>query len=396
MGRVGSISGTVMDENDVGIPHVPVVAYHAELPLRPVAAAETDDRGMYRIPGLDTGQYWVRTDSFTLSDRTEFLPTFAREVTELRSARAYQAFFDRETTLAHVNPIDGRLFSVFGQVTCDTPDIPITVTLSSELGLKKATTACPDGAPGGYSFKGLAPGDYEIYATYDSMVGGGFVPVHLEDDTMVDIQVRQNLPYRNQAQVRMAGGGYSNMKVQWLGRRDDLGGAEEPGPLEMPLPVGYWQLHAKLPPGYYVSDIEAGSRSRGPRYDGQGNLISPQDWFEVFTTFTSPPPTIVIASDPAKIEGTVSEGDSPVPGAPVTIRAVEETVNRQANGVHSTFADTDGHFEFQGLPPGDYYILATFDERKPKLGTFQEANAKVISLDPSAAVEVDLTLWLSP
>ena len=398
MGRVGSISGTVMDENDVGIPHVPVVAYNAELPLRPVANAESDDRGMYRIPGLDTGQYWVRTGAFTLSDRSEFLPTFAREVTELRSARAYQAYFDRETTLAHINPIQGSLFSVAGMVTCDEKNEPITVTLSSELGLKTATTACPDGAPGSYSFNGLAPGDYEIYADYDSdsLVGGGFVSVRLEEDKMVDIQVRQNLRYRSQGQVRMAGGGYSNMKVEWFGKRDDLGGVEVPGPLEMPLPVGYWHLHAKLPPGYYVSSIDAGMRSRGRRYDGQGNVISPQDWFEVFTTYASPPPTIVIGSDPARIQGTVKEGDMPAPGAPVAIRAVDEMVNRQANGVHTTFADTEGHFEFQDLPPGVYYILATFDERDPKLATFEEAQAKTIHLAPSESTDLELGLWLAP
>jgi len=46
--RYGAIGGTVMDQNDVGIPEVNVVAYRNARPPVLIAKAITDERGMYR------------------------------------------------------------------------------------------------------------------------------------------------------------------------------------------------------------------------------------------------------------------------------------------------------------------------------------------------------------
>ena len=76
MHRKGAITGRVLDENGVGIEGVPVVAYRAHLPLRVVAQGTSDDRGVYRIHGLDAGKYWVRSTAHTLEDGSGMLPTF--------------------------------------------------------------------------------------------------------------------------------------------------------------------------------------------------------------------------------------------------------------------------------------------------------------------------------
>jgi hypothetical protein len=59
--RFGSIAGTVLDENDVGLPDHEVVAYKNERPPELIARTQTDDRGVYRFLGLEPGSYLVRT-----------------------------------------------------------------------------------------------------------------------------------------------------------------------------------------------------------------------------------------------------------------------------------------------------------------------------------------------
>ena len=52
MPRYGAISGTVLDENDVGLPEDEVAVYTNTRPPRLLARAPTDDRGVYRLAGL--------------------------------------------------------------------------------------------------------------------------------------------------------------------------------------------------------------------------------------------------------------------------------------------------------------------------------------------------------
>src|SRR4051812_11890788 len=59
--RYGGITGYVVDENDVGMPEHEVLAYRNTRPPRVVAKFPTDDRGWFRIWGLDPGTYLVRT-----------------------------------------------------------------------------------------------------------------------------------------------------------------------------------------------------------------------------------------------------------------------------------------------------------------------------------------------
>src|SRR5216117_4457182 len=51
--RKGAITGRVLDENGVARAGVSVLAYRARLPLRSAGTAVSDDRGVFRIHGLD-------------------------------------------------------------------------------------------------------------------------------------------------------------------------------------------------------------------------------------------------------------------------------------------------------------------------------------------------------
>lgn len=180
MFRKGAITGRVLDENGIGMEDVPVVAYRARLPIRAAGRAVSDDRGVYRIHGLDPGKYWVRTAAHTLDDGTGRMPTFGPETFETREAHTHQAVLDRDTTDADVRPFPGRLFHLRGRLLCEGAD-PVTVTLSSETGRRSATGAC-GAIPFSYGFEELAPGAYEILATRVSGEAG-YVELSLDRDT---------------------------------------------------------------------------------------------------------------------------------------------------------------------------------------------------------------------
>ena len=117
--RMGAITGTVLDENSVGLPRVNVVAYRAQLPLRVAGRGVADDRGIYRISGLGLGKYWVRTMAHMLDDGTGLLPVFGPESREPRDAIVHEVRFDNDTTNANIRPEPGNLSSLSGVIACD-------------------------------------------------------------------------------------------------------------------------------------------------------------------------------------------------------------------------------------------------------------------------------------
>src|SRR5215216_3266949 len=58
--RLAAISGTIWDENEIGIAEQEVYAYRNTKPPTLSARGRTDDRGIYRIGGLNPGQYLIR------------------------------------------------------------------------------------------------------------------------------------------------------------------------------------------------------------------------------------------------------------------------------------------------------------------------------------------------
>src|SRR5580704_11244832 len=182
LSRLGAITGTVRDDNEVGIPEQDVAAYTNTEPPRFVTRGRSDDRGVYRISGLDPGSYLVRTtgnEDMELS----YLPTFGRQTLRVAEARPVQVYLDYEARDADVRPIRGALFNLSGYAAPlpDPQNFTVTVTLASDLGRRTY-----DGAV--FRFTSLAPGAYEIYVeAHENPPGtrfyGGYTDFRLERNT---------------------------------------------------------------------------------------------------------------------------------------------------------------------------------------------------------------------
>jgi hypothetical protein len=396
----GAVTGRVLDENGVGTSGIPVVAYRARLPLRSAGNALSDDRGVFRIPGLEAGKYWVRSAAYTLVDGTGWLPTFGLVAREIREARVHQVTFDTDTSDADISPETGSLFRMTGTITC-TAAGPLIVTLSSETGRRRIETQCPLLTfQTVYQFDNLAPAVYEVFASLQNGAAAGFTELYLDHDMNgVNLQMAQAPTV--DIDVRRAGS-YAQLDIPLtlLGRRQDLAEVENEQEISRPrttLSPGHWEMRARVPAGQYVESIVAQRGS--PRRTW--SVDHPPDWFEVFIDTRSTRVLITVSDQAGQITGKVTAdkltGDGkPVAGAPVFLWPLAESARRSLNGPVQTISDTDGHYRFDSLPPGDYRVLSSFDVNEIDQDLIELSQAAVVHAAASQTATIDLTVWVVP
>jgi hypothetical protein len=389
MHRKGAITGRVLDENGVGIEGVPVVAYRARLPLRVVSEGISDDRGLYRIHGLDSGKYWIRSAAHTLEDGSGLLPTFGPQSRELREARAHEVRLDDDTPDADVHPEFGALFTIGGVLQCI--DGRVKVTLTSETVRRDAQLGCGQS----YAFPSLPPAVYEITAENLTHPESGYVELFIDKPT-TNADIKLIPPPVVQFDIRRAGsGGRLDSPITLTGRRHDLYGSGTEQQIDTPratLLAGHWEMSAQAGPDKYVQSI---TNAYGAARPDQAEKSV--EWFDVFIEMRPQVQVRVTISDrAAQISGSVLKESKGVPGAPVFLWPTAEAGRRSLRGYRMTIADTDGKYQFEGLPPGDYRMLATYDFTEIDEPSLDEGLAITIHAEESQKTSADLPLWVSP
>ena len=188
-----------------------------------------------------------------------------------------------------------------------------------------------------------------------------------------------------------------DIPVTLIGRRQDVAETEAARDIARPvanLAPGHWEFRARVPTGQYVESITA---SRGPsRRPIKAERAA--DWFEIFIEPRFPARIRITVSDQAaQIDGRVmADSNKPVPGAPVYLWPVLESARRSLSGPVQALADTDGHFHFDSLPPGDYRILASFDVYEIDEGIMELSRAATVHADALQTAKVDVGVWIAP
>jgi hypothetical protein len=352
MRRFGAITGTVLDENDVGLQEHEVVAYRNARPLVIAARAKTDDRGTYRLDGLEPGKYLVRTVG-RVYDEGSYLSTFAREALLLHDAQSVTVRYDDEIPLVDLRPLPGRFFPITGVVLGRTPAV---VTLISDVGVQTATVE----RGGGFRFPPMPVGRYEIYAA------AGRNEADWQRFELYDGSSRPRLTLAPFPELQLAiedteGKPVDRLSAPILIRRRDLTGESQPELFRgesRALAPGRWELSLAPTPSWYA--------------------VSSSGWTEV--VLTAPGPSVakfVLSNRPATIRGVVRDpAREPVAGVPVHL-----------DGLRTVRADNRGEFEFYGLAPGAYRLIATFDP--PTLGG---GSPTAVSLREGEERSIDLVL----
>jgi hypothetical protein len=384
LSRLGSIGGTLLDENDVGLPDHDVVAYRNTKPPQIAAQATSDDRGIYRLSGLEPGVYLVRTVGKRY-DEGSYVPTFGKETEKLEDAQTFEVLADQQTMRADVRPIAGQVFTLTVEVVTVPTDAPVTLTLATDMGRKTVQAHS-------FRFTGLPKGAYELYAEAPAdpssgcLIQAAHTRAGIERDTRVSLQL---MPIRPVG-VLVRGGPKGDSGQIWI-RRKDLAGTTAPAKLEVidgqaTLVPGTWEARLDPPAGYYPSafSVVGAFRPGRTRADGWNEFVP-----RAFTDLQ-----FTVAATTSGIRGMVKSGPDPAGGAPVFLELWDTTVKTRVGDLRLTRTDMRGQFAFTSLAPGTYHILSTFEYASPDSDTMQSAGAASVLLAANGDAVKELELWV--
>ena len=382
--RLGAITGAVWDENEIGFPEQDVAVYRAAHPPRLVARTKTDDRGVFRFGMLTPGRYLVRSLAKSLDDETGLLPTFHKEAAAVDDAVPIPVGLEEQAAEINVRPLFGKLVTLSGTVIPP----PQVLTLASDMGDVGGGT---DGG-GHFSFQNLAPGNYELLASTSNGRNqyGAYQKITLERD----LEVRVNLytaPTVLLGLEERDGHKIDARTVHVVARRLTSAGTGPPLGLrdEMQILPGRWEIAVQPAAEYYPVSItvEGADLKSGGRADG---------WHE----FTALPgrylrTRVVVSTRPAGVRGKVTgPGHDPMIGAPVYLEAIHAETRRRLLDPIGTRTDARGEYRFQGLAPGAYRLLATYDLEDPDEQTMEAAHARQVDVKEGAGETLDLDLYI--
>jgi len=412
MPRYGAIAGTVLDENDVGLPDHEVAVYTNTRPPKLLARARTDDRGMYRLFGLQPGSYLVRSLSKVHEDGA-YVPTFFRDSPTVDQAHTVEVTLDQEMDRVDFHPAPGRLFTVAGRVV-GVQATQATVELASDTGTESAAI----GENGSFSFNPMAPGQYELLAQGppDRLRGqtAAYQPLVVDRD-LSDIRISLSpLPTAQFVFEDSKGQAIDSRQLKVMARRKDIAGdaktetlqvvfddkppvfqgARAPRPNNEPLrPVsgkvtllpGRWDVALAPTSAYSVVGFtppQADSAEQG-RADGWNEIL--------LAPSTQNAVRFVLSSKPATLSGTVkNSGGDAVAGIPVFIEPYDLDPRKRLAAIRATRANAQGQYGFGGLAPGVYRVLGTFEYQMPDSSEMAAALAKTVKVEEGSNAVLDL------
>lgn len=387
--RLGAISGTVWDENEVGIAGIKVLAYRAAHPPRLVSEAQADDRGVFRIGELEPGSYFLRSAAHRLPGGDGLLPTFFKNTIELDRAWSIEAQLEQETGDRNFRPEVGKLYELSGEIIF--PKAEATIELVSRVERVSVRSM----ADGRFRFPNLAPGEYELFAEcvvadrYRTERFSAYRRVNIDSG---DEQVRIGLDPLSKITLKLEDPDSNPAPLDQVVpaiRKLDLAGA---GPMKQvvkgaaELAAGRWEI-AVLPRGRrYTSTIDGPSLVPG-RGDG---------WIE-FTLLGRRDLTIkaIVSPNAASIHGKVTTGAGRAVGsAPVFLRPVNLPPEKRVVDPRATRTSPGGEFQFTGLAPGQYRLMSSFEYAAPDDSQMAAARAVEISVKESEERVQNLELFV--
>ncbi|HYL12056.1 MAG TPA: carboxypeptidase regulatory-like domain-containing protein [Terriglobales bacterium] len=342
--------------------------------LLPLASAQTDDRGQYRIFGLKPGDYYLRaTDSFEPDNGmsigqdywvrqylgTEYAPVYYPGVAQVGQAEALSlkpgSEVQADFSMQRVKVVD-----VAGHVVG--PDGPakdtwVMLEASGEDDFSSNRQDTTD-EKGAFKFKGIPPGSYAIvvYQRREGIMTGQArqkIEVGGENIEALTIPLGGGATFRGR--ITTAGAG----SVSWdrLGvnlspveEGEQLGGhgrVKQDGTFEITsVPDGNY--------AFYVWGLERDWYVKSARL-GPDDIL--EKGLQVEKGASGGRIEVVVSSASAQVEGAVTDGDQAMIGAHVRIMPDPDTPYNRFRSRSAT-TDQTGHFLMAGLAPGKYRVSA--------------------------------------
>jgi len=178
--------------------------------------------------------------------------------------------------------------------------------------------------------------------------------------------------------------------MQVLARRKDLAGVWPAQSVVLAnnrivLLPGRWELMLTPPPGFYVSGFS--SPLSEPRA-----YTHPEGWNEI-TLGSFNIVQFTLTAGPGSLHGAVKSFGDAVIGAPVHLEAYDAATRQRVTDLRTTRTDLHGGYRFDGLPPGTYRVLSTFEYQAPDLAAMDQAGARPVQIETKSDLQLDLDLY---
>lgn len=372
--RFSAINGALVDDSGVGVAGAEVSAYRKSEPPELVAEAVTDDRGIFRLHGLTPGGYLVRSAGARDEDGS-YLPTFANETVSVAEARTIDLLPEHDASGIEMRSLPGRVFRLAVGVEPVPDGGEVTITVASTMWRKTVKGT-------GAVFGALVAGDYEVYAQQGKTLGA-----YQRVSVARDAEISLVLP---QTPIALAVAGSAEMQSgEMRVRRKDLAGsgAVTVVPLKngnASLPRGVWEVMYIPPTGFYVSNVSPRMNRGETRADG---------WNEVAPIAGMPLARFTVAPGGSALHGIVRATDSAA-GAPVFLEPYDPVTRKRVGDVRTVYTDMEGKYRFEGVGPGTFRLLSTFEYASPDIATMDLARAVEVKVDARMDVSRDLELYV--
>ena len=396
----GVITGRVTDDEGDPVTRVPVATYFfapgATVPARSTTAT-TDDRGQFRIFGLQPGDYVVfaevRGGTFEIAsatDPTGFMQTYFPGVPSEAEAQHVQVRAGAETSGVDFRLIRGRLFTVSGMVVSSQgqPVFPISVSVIQNTGQPelRVVNGFSTDPQGHFTLHGVAPGDYKL-AIRPRIAGRGAMAIngrripdmpefanldlHVDSDitdlvitTRPTLSITGRVVFVDGVPPTVPGGPdpLRNMRISAAAALGTVFSAPSSTTLEPDLSFTLSGLSSAvvvrvsgLPQNFVVKQVLVGADDITDR----GHEFVERDSGQL---------QIVVTSRVAGLEGTVADAAGKPAVDSLVLLLLEAENGRHAALYRSGTVDPYGHFRIPGLRSGQFLIVAIPRDQMPRNG----------------------------
>jgi hypothetical protein len=347
-------------------------------------SATTDDKGQFRIGGLQPGKYRIKAAPQTMplppETRTDgtaevnYSPTYYPDSLAEKQAARVEVQPAGELTGIDIHLVRTPIVSVSGRVSglpTAARNVSIDVQRHSSMGenSQSGSIVKPDGT---FTIWRLDPGKYTLVAAIWGQGGQNRLqsaPVEIEvaGVNLEHIDMRMIPPFDIPIQIH-----FEDDQARQVPQPP-----AQPGQQPPPAPIRRVSLEpligAQMPAP--TADIEAGDSatlervqpglyhlaiSWRPAYVKSIRVGSVETEGETLDVRSGPvgPVTVLVSSNVCEVSGTVSDSQAPAPGVRVAL------VRSMENGrpdFHMITSAADGAYKFGGVPPGKYKLLVAED-----------------------------------
>jgi Carboxypeptidase regulatory-like domain len=350
------------------------------------ATTRTNDRGEYRVHGLEPGSYYIaalyqppaRPPNSEEQRRTDasgkplaelsYAVTFYPEVQKLADAVAVRISPGQEVegmdiflTLVHTVRIRGRVTSALSGQVVPGPSITLRWNDSDNTGSVSAPVDVSYDSHNNFQIKGVTPGPYLIVTTGadDGAALTGRTPIHVGDSDIEELEIvigperkwKGTISVEGDESIKLPG-----LVVAFEPRRGTAppsrGQVSTIRDFSVPfLPQEIYDLEVlNAPEDVYLKSVLVGNSER---------LVL---GLESAPGADPPPAVVVLSTKGGQVFGKAVTTDSMIVASGASVLLIPDPPNNRSQAYRFAYADEYGNFLIRGVPPGRYVVVAWLDQ----------------------------------